>query len=196
MIVDQDSKTYFDNKMNSQTKLLILATFTFTCSAVGIGTVAAITELTTQSKVAINGIGPVKVGMTVPQAAQAANTKLFVESFYENNSCYYLQAEGKLEGVGFMVTENRISRVDIDHPKITTISGAKVGDTEQKIKSLYPGQIQVTPHKYLISGHYLTLIPKDQTDKNFRVIFETDGKKVVRYRAGKLPEVEFVERCL
>jgi hypothetical protein len=182
--------------MKNQTKLLILATFTLTFSLVTMGTVAAITQLTTQSKVAINGIGAVKVGMNVPQAAQAANTKLVVEYFPDSYSCYYLQAEGKLEGVGLMVTDNRISRIDIDNPKITTISGAKVGDTEQKIKSLYPGQIQVTRHKYLLSGHYLTLIPKDPADKNFRVIFETDGKKVIRYRAGKLPEVEYVERCL
>lgn len=38
-------------------------------------------------------------------------------------------------------------------------------------------------------------IPRDEEDSNYRVIFETDGQKVVRYRAGKLPEVGYIEGC-
>jgi hypothetical protein len=38
-------------------------------------------------------------------------------------------------------------------------------------------------------------MPKDATDRNFRIVFETDGKKVTRWRAGLLPQVEFVEGC-
>lgn len=79
--------------------------------------------------------------------------------------------------------------------QITTFKGAKIGDTEAQIKSLYPGQIQVTPHKYVQNGHYLTFIPKDRSDRNYRLVFETDGKLVTEFRAGKLPEVEYVEGC-
>ena len=42
---------------------------------------------------------------------------------------------------------------------------------------------------------YLTYVPKDKSDRNYRVVFETDGKRVLGFRAGKLPEVEFVEGC-
>jgi hypothetical protein len=193
--------------MNSKAQLLTIATITVMVSTVTVGTVIAQTKLTSQAKVTTNGIGPVKVGMNLPEAAAAANTRLYV-SYSGNDSCYYLETEGELKGVSFMVTKDEaksklsyvtsdiIARVDIDNPKITTASGAKIGDTEARIKSLYPGQIKVTSHQYVQGGHYLTFIPKNKADQNYRVIFETDGQRVTRYRAGKLPEVEYVERCL
>jgi hypothetical protein len=95
-----------------------------------------------------------------------------------------------------MVTDGRISRVDIwRDSRVTTFSGAGIGDTEARIKALYPGKIQVSPHKYVRGGHYLTFVPKDRSDSNYRLVFETDGNRVTQYRAGKLPEVEFVEGC-
>ncbi len=57
-----------------------------------------------------------------------------------------------------------IVRVDIDNPKSTTVSGAKTGDIKVRIKSLYPGRIKVTPHKYVNNAYYLTLVPKDKAD--------------------------------
>lgn len=79
--------------------------------------------------------------------------------------------------------------------RVTSLSGAKIGDTEARIKSLYPGQIEVTPHKYLSNGHYLTFVPKNSQDQANRLIFETDGSRVTAFRSGKLPEVSWVEGC-
>ncbi|WP_413172316.1 hypothetical protein [Anabaena azotica] len=192
--------------MNSKTKILTIAAITVTASFFTVGMVTAQTKLTSQSKVTINGIGAVKAGMNLPEAAAAANARLYV-SASPSDSCYYLEAEGDIKGISFMVTKDEaksrqkyitsdvIARVDIDDPRVTTVSGAKIGDTEARIKSLYPGQIKVTPHNYVQNGHYLTLIPKDKADQNYRVVFETDGQRVTRYRSGKLPEVEFVEGC-
>lgn len=44
-------------------------------------------------------------------------------------------------------------------------------------------------------GHYLTVTPAAKADSAYRIIFETDGKKVVHYRAGIRPQVEYVEGC-
>lgn len=194
-----------NKQMNHKTTLLTFATITTTFFYVTVGTVIAQTKLTSQAKVTINSIGSVKIGMNLPEAAAAANTRLSV-SYAGSDSCYYLQTEAELKGVSFMVTKDDvksrlqyvtsdvIARIDIDNPKITTVSGAKIGDTEARIKSLYPGQIKVTPHKYT-KGHYLTFIPKNKAEQNYRIVFETDGQRVTRYRAGKLPEVEYVEGC-
>lgn len=180
--------------MNSKAKLLILTTVTLALSSVTVGTVIAQTKLTNQSKLFINGVGQVRVGMSVSQAAKAAGTKLIGDS--PNNSCYYVKPQNEPKNLLFMVTKGRISRVDVrQNTQITTIKGAKIGDTEAQIKSLYPGQIKVTPHKYVQGGHYLTFIPKDGANQNYRVVFETDGKRVTQFRSGKLPEVEFVEGC-
>jgi hypothetical protein len=179
--------------MNSKVKFLTLTTITLALSSLA-GTVLAQAKLTHQSKVFINGIGPVRIGMTVSQAARAAGTRLVGDS--PNNTCYYVSPQKQRKHIGFMVNGDRIARVDIyKGSQITTVKGAKIGDTEARIKSLYPGQIQVTPHKYVPGGHYLTFIPKDRSDQKYRVVFETDGKRVTVFRAGKLPEVEYVEGC-
>lgn len=167
-------------------------------AVVAIGATSAQTKITNQSKVATNGIGGIRVGMTVAEASRASGTKLVSSGDYLEQSCYYVQPQGTPKGLGFMVTDGRIARVDVFKNKsITTLSGAKIGDTEARIKALYPGQIKVTPHKYTgsMGGHYLTYVPKDKSDRNYRVVFETDGKQVLNFRAGKLPEVEFVEGC-
>ncbi len=167
-------------------------------SAVAIAATNTPTKITNKSKLAINGIGSIRVGMTVAEASKASGTKLVSSGSTDNTSCTYVRPQGAPEGIGFMVTNGRIARVDVyDNKSITTLSGAKIGDTEAQIKALYPGQIKVTPHEYTghMGGHYLTFVPKDQSDRNYRVVFETDGKRVVNFRSGKLPEVEYIEGC-
>ncbi|OYE06379.1 hypothetical protein [Nostoc sp. 'Peltigera membranacea cyanobiont' 232] len=180
--------------MNNKVKLLTLTSLTLAVSFLTVGTVVAQAKLTNKSKLFINGIGEVRVGMTVSQAAKAAGTKLVGDP--SNNSCYYVKPQNQPKNLSFMVTKGRISRVDVrQNTQITTLKGAKIGDTEAQIKSLYPGQIKVTPHKYVQGGHYLTFIPKDRADRNYRLVFETDGKLVTELRSGKLPEVQYVEGC-
>jgi hypothetical protein len=90
-----------------------------------------------------------------------------------------------------MVESGAIARVDVDSGDAVTAEGARIGDTEERVKTLYSG-LTITPHKYT-SGHYLTT--RFATDTTYRIVFETDGQRVVRYRAGRIPQVEYVERC-
>ncbi|MGI0492790.1 hypothetical protein ACN4EG_13485 [Alkalinema pantanalense CENA528] len=153
-------------------------------------------KLTEASQVGTNGLGPVLVGMTVAEAEKAAGRKFNTDKEGPNGiACLYSQPQG-LPGVGFMVVDGRIARIDVwSNRKITTFRGAKIGDSEARIKQLYGKQIQVQQHEYDPKGHYLVFVPKDKADRNFRVVFETDGQKVTRFRSGKLPEVEYVEGC-
>jgi hypothetical protein len=148
------------------------------------------------SQVSIRGIAPILVGMTVSEAMRASGQKLINQGESGGGpSCRYYKIK-EVKGIAFMVINGRIARVDVtDNSKITTLSGAKIGDSESKIKSLYPNQIKVEAHEYDPKGHYLIFVPKDSQDKNYRIIFETDGKKVTRWRSGKLPEVQFIEGC-
>lgn len=182
-------------------KLILISSVlsTLAISAIAIAANNTPTKITNQSKLAINGIGSIRVGMTVAEAAKASGTKLVKSgSAPLDPNCDYVRPQGSPKGIGFMVTNGRIARVDVyDNKSITTLSGAKIGDTEARIKALYPGQIKVSPHEYTgyMGGHYLTFVPKDKSDGNYRLVFETDGKRVVNFRAGKLPEVEYVEGC-
>lgn len=187
-------------KINSFRKIL-----TFFISAVVIVSVWATSasgqaQLTEQSKLAINGIGPIRVGMTVDEASRSAGVKLVTG--YGNHDeylCSYFTPQDSPKGIAFMVTKGRIARVDIMNKRITTIKGARIGDSEERIISLYPGQIQVTRHPYqrlpLTNQKYLTFVPKDSADKNYRIIFETSKNRVERFRSGKIPEVDQVEGC-
>jgi hypothetical protein len=106
------------------------------------------------------------------------------------SGCSYAKMNGLPAGVAVMVEAGKVARVEVRSGSVATSNGARIGDSEARIKSLYP-QVTVTPHKYDTAGHYLTVAPSS----NNRIIFETDGKRVVNYRAGVTPQVEYVERC-
>ena len=188
-------------KLNSLPKFVTLLIGTTVIFAVWITSVNAQAQLTERSKLALDGIGPIRVGMTVDEASRAAGVKLvFVVSGPDGVSCSLFKPEGELKDIAFMVTKGRIARVEIRDKRITTIRGARIGDTLDRIISLYPGQIQIikAPLTSRPEGNskHLTFVPKDAADKNYRIIFETTFDRVREFRSGKLPEVEFLEGCL
>ncbi|MBD2043394.1 hypothetical protein [Microcoleus sp. FACHB-672] len=169
------------------------------------------------AKVTTQGFGAIRVGMTVEEASQAAGTQLVAldgKAPDVSQSCSYVKLPDAPDGLEFMLNSNRIVRVDLtsqitkeinNRPQlvdvtqeirtISTLSGARIGDTEAQIKSLYAGKLEITDHKYIPGGHFMTVIPKDVEDSNSRLIFETDGNRVIYIRAGQLPEIDWVERC-
>ncbi len=140
--------------------------------------------------VTADGIGLAKAGMPVAEANAELGGILAIPAKFDE--CDYVRPKSEPKNVAFMVEKGRIARVEIrPGSNLATAEGAKIGDTEARIKTLYPG-IEVRPSKYG-SGHTLVVTPK--TDSNNRIVFETDGKKVVSYRSGKMPAVEYVEGC-
>lgn len=164
-----------------------------TASALVIERTAPNDSATTILNVDPKGFGPVRVGMTTAEAASALGAELKLLG-PEMQPCHYVQATER-PGVAFMVIDGRIARVDVrpDSP-IRTAEGAAVGDSEERIHSLYPGRVEVQPHKY-VDGHYLIVRPAAPSDSTYRIIFDTDGKKVTGYKAGRMPEVRWVEGC-
>jgi len=150
--------------------------------------------LSASSTLTLRGLGPVRIGMTMAEASDAAGTPL-VQKGVPGESCAYGIPEGGPEGVSFMFLSGRLARVDVNGGGIKTLSGAEVGDSEADVQALYAGRLQVSPHKYVRAGSYLTLVPADAADADLRLIFETDGSKVTRFRAGSQPGVSYVEGC-
>ena len=132
------------------------------------------------------GIGPVQVGMTTADALGVEVTG----GAQAKESCEYVQAGRLPAGVGVMSNAGRVARIDVDSGRVATAEGARIGDTDGRIRELYEGRVTEQPNKYT-PGHSLVVTP----DAEHRIIFETDGKVVTRFRAGRLPEVEWVERC-
>ncbi|MBD3882034.1 hypothetical protein IFO70_09720 [Phormidium tenue FACHB-886] len=169
------------------------------------------------SKLTARAFGPVQIGMTVQEATQAAGMPLVTLQGGTpelDQICSYVRLQNAPEGFQFMLNRDRIVRIDVrsqnisgvagrttpadpnlEVKRIATPEGAALGSSEAEILALYPGQIEVTNHKYVSGGHYLTFTPKDAADANYRLIFETDGDRVTYIRAGQQPEVEWVEGC-
>jgi hypothetical protein len=150
----------------------------------------------TLSDVTVNedGFGQIQIGMSLDDAV---NMGLLNRNPNMNSQCDYVYpavGAGVPENVGVMVVKGKIVRIDVDTGAVTTDDGAKIGDSEDRIKNIYGDDVKVTAHKYNPGWHYMTVMG-DSTSAGRAIVFETDGKKVTRYRAGELPEVQWVEGC-
>lgn len=163
-------------------------------------------HLSVNSKVGVNSIGNIKIGMTKEEAELVSGVKLLPNleqkppPGYSTEFCSYLYPDNDLQ-IGFMMSQNHIVRIDIDDEKIKTISGAKLGDTEEKIIAIYPS-IKITTGFY--SGKYLIYKPEDPAYQEYRLLFEAKqpyqqsraSHLVKTYRFGYQHEVSaLVEGC-
>lgn len=140
------------------------------------------------------GLGQLQVGMTL---TEAVNMGLVNERPDMKPACDFVfpaVGAGIPFGVNVMVVRGKIARIDVDTGTVATEDGVKIGDTEDKVKSVYGDELQVQPHKYIEGGHYLT-VKGDSASAGKAIVFETDGKRVTMFRAGRIPEVEWVEGC-
>jgi hypothetical protein len=135
------------------------------------------------------GIGPIHAGMTVSEANAAIGGGFAAPK--GASGCTYAVLTKAPRGLAVMLENGRVARVEVRSGSIATSTGARIGDSESRIKSLYPA-IATTPHKYVTGGHYLTVTGSDPAN---RIVFETDGSKVTTFRSGKTPAVEYVEGC-
>jgi hypothetical protein len=150
----------------------------------------------TVSDVALSeeGLGPVHIGMTLDEAVSMGLLNERPELKAECDFVYPAVGSGLPPDVGVMVVKRRVVRIDVDTGTVTTEEGARIGDTEDRIKSLYGDDLQIEPHKYIEGGHYMTVMG-DSASAGKAIVFETDGKRVTMFRAGRLPEVKWVEGC-
>ena len=152
-------------------------------------------SLTQSSNISTVGMGPVLVGMTVAEAEAAAGMRLIGEPDPDLPDCYFVEPESGIPGVRFMVYEERIGRVDVyASGTVTTISGARIGMTEEEIRALFPGQIE-EGFDFRADGRALVFVPIDEVDRDFRVVFEVEDGAVTGMRGGILPPVQLGEGC-
>lgn len=138
------------------------------------------------------GIGRAVVGM--PGAEVAALLGVPMPALGPDEKCTYLRGGTAPAGVLVMINDGTLARIDIDSGGVATAEGARIGDSEAQIQSIYPGRVTVQPHKYT-AGHYLVVGPAAGSDTTLRILFETDSVRVTSYRAGRMPEVTWVEGC-
>lgn len=143
--------------------------------------------------VSTDRIGVIPYGLTLASLNEMLRDSMRTRPEPGGN-CAYVRPASAPPGVSFMVLGDTVARVDVDSTGVLTLEGRGVGDSEQQVLETYRGRVKVEPHKYTgPTGHYLVVT--GQADSLHRIIFETDGAHVLRYRAGILPAVAFVEGC-
>lgn len=163
-------------------------------------------ELTAKSPVRLDGIGPVVMGMTLAEATAAVGRRVAVDpnsliAGDDTDLCGSALVEGGPEGLSFMVNRDRpggewrIVRLDVsDGGTIATGGGIRVGSTEEDVRRVYGKDVRTEPHAYTgPKGHYMVL--DVDGPGGMKLLFETDGTKVLTYRSGLEGAVEAIEGC-
>ncbi|MES2525352.1 MAG: hypothetical protein V4617_21860 [Gemmatimonadota bacterium] len=139
-----------------------------------------------------DGIEGVRVGMTTAQVRTAFG--LPAAPPFAAGSCEYIPAASLPRRLYLMAVSDTLVRIDVRDSTVATAEGARVGDTEARIREIYGNAVREEPHKYTGPvGHYLKVTTPGDTTR--MTVFETDGSRVTMYRVGRKPEVEYVEGC-
>jgi hypothetical protein len=154
-------------------------------------------RLTASSQLHLEGVGPVRIGMTLAEASAAAGVPIRLQDMPPGPECRYAYPEGAPglgRDVAFMVLDGRIARVDVGDT-VRSVSGIGKSSTEAEVQATYPGRIRVEPHTYTPNGRYLVYMPADPALRHLSMLFETENGRVQRFRAGLAGPVAFPEGC-
>jgi hypothetical protein len=157
--------------------------------------------------VSLRGVGPLMIGASISEVrrivedpnatlVQALHQQQSLPREPDNSPCAYLATTKVPDQIGLMFQRGRLARIDVWKSGIRTASGAQVGDTEARILELYGARIDVTQHHYPpVGAHYMIFTPADTSDRDYQMLFETDGGKVTQFRVGLKEAVAQVEGC-
>jgi hypothetical protein len=142
-----------------------------------------------------SGYGPIKFGMSVPEASKLLGVELspLHELDEDELRCHYVYANSYEDDLAVMVEEGVITRIDVRGSSISTKDGITVGSTGAQISERYRDGLLIKPHKYNgPEGKYY--IVSNSSEQKF--VFEVIDDRVVVFRSGRYPAVEYVEGCL
>lgn len=197
--------------------ILLLAVLSSACSRGGnpqAGTPSSPSPtagLSATSRVGLRNVGPVVVGMTIAELAKAAGVPLTRQPDFDQavaqKNCAFMSPStipgyvpppdsGNKSPLAFMIVDGKVARIDILGGSFSTAAGIKVGSSEQAVLAAYGNSSPLPPRPSIGPPYrYLTATPRQAADKNYRMVFESDGAKVVQFRVGQLPQVENKQGC-
>lgn len=139
-----------------------------------------------------DGLNELRVGQTIDELRTRWGDDLVFAG--DSGGCDYAFLRRTPAGVALMIEDARLVRIDIDSSLVATAAGIRVGDTESDVRRVYGSLVQQRPDPY--SGpewHYLVVTPAP--DSTFRIIFATNGIRVLNYRVGFRGQVDYIEGC-
>jgi hypothetical protein len=142
------------------------------------------------------GAGAVHAGMPLSEASRLLG-ELLEADYTIIAECAFVIPKSAPPGLSLMIRNDTVARVDIDSTTVATDRGARVGDSEARVLGLYHGVVRVAPHPYatpaMPNARYLIVDSPD--DSLHRLLFETDGHRVISFRTGHRAAVDLIEGC-
>jgi len=138
-----------------------------------------------------DGIGRVRIGMTLPQANVALNEHFSAPENEGDQSCFYVTPKAHPQ-LALMIEDSHLVRIDVNQTGIRTAEGLGIGDTETRARKAYGADLHIEPSKYTgdEGGHYLTI-----RSGKYGIRFETEHRKVTQFYAGTYEAIQYVEGC-
>jgi len=148
-----------------------------------------------QKKITFESYGLARIGMSRADLQRVVGSKLKNDyADADTEGCEYVSSAKGYSGVSFMIIDQRVARIDVTSPTVSTLSGIRIGSSQSLVLSTYPGRITITDHAYTgPEGKYLTM---HSTDNKYGIRFETDGERVASYYAGTPEAIQYIEGCL
>jgi hypothetical protein len=170
------------------------------------------------------GVGPVRLGMTVAEAERALHAKLAPVALPFSKACYVTErADGKDQALSYVIENGRIVVMTVflrdyrpPNPNIVDANGIGVGSTESDIRRGYQEVKKELAPDFRESEEQLAEMAKERArhgitepepsphywiiaespDHRRAIIFETQDEKVLHFRAGLKPQVLSSEDCI
>jgi hypothetical protein len=136
--------------------------------------------LTPSSRLRVDGIGPIRVGMTLAQARAAAGRPLELRG---TEFCQSLVPAGARPFVTLVATApGDVVDVVSAGPGTKTVSGIRIGSTEQEVLSAYGDRAQVlNPGEQV---HRIVYRAADSSLGGYALVFEVGDGRVTAMNAG------------
>lgn len=138
-------------------------------------------------------LGPIRPGLSVEQVLTLADFS-GMERRQPADQCWYLSYDGqKSRGPAFklMIIDGRVVRIELAG-SLHTLSGIRIGSTEQELQNVYGARLDAQPHKYDENGRTFTY---RSSDGAHGLRFETSSGKVTAIQGGPWEHLNYVEGC-
>ncbi len=140
----------------------------------------------------LDGLGPIRAGMTVEQVMRLADFS-GMERKTPAGECWYLNYRGGSSAFDLMIIGGVVVRLELKgESKLHTFTGARIGTSEDELKAMYGARLDVQPHKYDTNGHTITL---KSSGGGHGLRFETSGGRVTAIQSGPWEHLNYVEGC-
>lgn len=155
---------------------------------------AAMAPVPARPVLTVDGLGSVRIGMTIKQAEQALGGKLVGEALESDDICVEKESKAGPREVYYMFEDKKLARISIGSgSSVRTPRGIGVGATAQQVRRAYGARLKVEPHYYAgLPAEYLTFwtVPGKRG-----VRFETDSRRRVDIIHAGTAAIQFVEGC-